>query len=620
MRKGQVEFVAVIGIVVVAVIVIYLGFQALAPPTPAPTAVAQEQKTVRDSLLNFMTSGAQEVLDTMSDHGGFLGPQANSVIHLGREVPFWQLSGVANFPNIQSNFVQGLTSYLRDNRASLEAMFEGRNVTIGDPIVTATFLDNQIQVNVNMPTSVKNYPITQPYTFTVQTRISQIDRFAKAFINTVSSERSFEYFTMSSMLLSPPGADSIQEVPVSVMLFTCGQFVHKSWNDVRPGMEAVIERTLANIYMPGKAPLNIGDVSPSPKYGLPSIGGQFYSDLEVNFFTPDDFGLSRDTFQFTPEPITARAVPIPMTGACVSEPVQVNYFVTYPAVVEVRDTLTDNLFRFAFQVYIKDNEPGPLADITGYATADQAQLCRYPQCSGSVIVEDSAGNPVPGADISFMGCGFTAGATGSYDGLVPCGMGTLTVNAEGFSPYEMMTSSDELAAYVVTLHRQPSINMEFFEVHIQNDSIQELYYIDDVTRIRHELQPDETVLLSFYNRELGQMEQRIYSSASATETSLAPATYLISGGLADSRFERYFGNVGYEFTIREDTTKLYVYLPYMVGFDESTQEMRAGTAYKTSKMMAECGVPTVTEAPVDSSAALGCSKTYAEFKAYEGTA
>ena len=89
MVKGQVEFIAIIGIIAVVIVAVYFAFTSVAPgvtPT-APVYTSAEQASVADTVNSFVRDGVSETLRTLSTYGGYLSPQADSVTYLGR-VPY----------------------------------------------------------------------------------------------------------------------------------------------------------------------------------------------------------------------------------------------------------------------------------------------------------------------------------------------------------------------------------------------------------------------------------------------------------------------------------------------------------------------------------------------------
>jgi len=611
--KGQVEFVVILGILVIAVVAVYFAWQGFAPTT-APVAVTQEQKVVQESINNFIRAGALDTLRKLSLYGGWLEPQTNSVTYLGKQVNYWQYQGSVNYPDLQANLISGITSYLRANRASIEGSLAAKNVTVGEPAVSAQVLDNRIILTVNMPTTMKGSPIPQPYTVTIQTRLGEIYGFSKKLAASTAQDRFIEYSVLSSMALSPFEND-VQITPLTIYLTDCGQHVFKDWWDIKAGIEDRIEVTLAHIYMPGKVPLNTMDTASHPKYIVPPVDGKIYN-LDVSFFTPDDFALTPTTLQFTPNPITAVSQPVPQTPYCRSDPVNVKYYFTFPAIVEIKDPLTDNLFRFAVSVYVKDNLPGSWEDLGGYATTEQQLVCENPGCTASLTVVNSAGVPIPGASVSFMGC--ILGRTDDSGRLVssaPCGAGRLVVQANGYGSYDENLDHSQLVEKTITLPKKVFLTLNLYEVVVQNVTAlgaqagTQTFWIDaigpdEVGGINHiNTDPDhgnEVAYINFYNQGRYALEQNPVAYNTQTGTvQLDAGTYSITGVLLSDLLPKGSFLAEKEITEDLDGKELHIYLPYLEGYESITDtEEEARIMFLLTRILERCGIGPVSETPV----------------------
>ena len=104
----------------------------------------------------------------LSDHGGYLGdPTGHYVIYRGQNVPYWMFEGSLNIPNIESGFREGLLAYIQYNKDGLASSLD-KNVEFGAVEISGVrLLDNEIEVDVNMPTVLhmggNTYPLEMPY-------------------------------------------------------------------------------------------------------------------------------------------------------------------------------------------------------------------------------------------------------------------------------------------------------------------------------------------------------------------------------------------------------------------------------------------------------------------------
>jgi len=175
------------------------------------------------------------------------------------------------------------------------------NVTLGDPVVSPPiFANDKITVSVALPTVVRGVPYNQPYVVTIPTRFSEVYEFSKNFAKYEVAERPLEYFTLSSIFLSPI-ENGFHEIPYAEMAMECGQYLFASSMDIKPKIESVVRSTLAYTYMPGRVPLNTLKASRHPKYSLTPINGNSYPNIDISFDLPDDFELIPGSmFQMSP--------------------------------------------------------------------------------------------------------------------------------------------------------------------------------------------------------------------------------------------------------------------------------------------------------------------------------
>jgi hypothetical protein len=612
MRKGQAEAVIILGVIVVVVVVVAYAFPRFVPPESPDVRVAKE------SVEGFIKNGLSDSINNITTYGGYSGPEdfpLGFVMLNGKEVPYWQYGGQIMVPDFRENLKSAVSSYLSEHRGGFldAASSQGILESLGDPSVSSVnIMDGSVEVVVNMPTTAKEQAVPQPYRVSVPSRLKEMSEFSENFIQDSVQSNPIEVFTLATMVVSPIDEGN-NEIPFFVFLTECGEFYMKTWYDLKPKMESAIERTLANVYMPGKAPLGTFETSPSPKYSLIRYGGKTHSDLDVSFFTPDDFELDPSTFQFTPSPIIAYSVPIPFVGECQSDAFYVRYYLNYPAIASVRDPESGDNLRFASQVYIINNSA---ADLGSFETNVQADICSDMQCSADITIEDGSGSPVQGASVSFMGCGLgRTGPSGRLQSPAPCGIGPLKVYASGFAEFSNMTSSNSLNVEV-PITRTPSFNLHFLEANIVNNPISQNYQINDGEL--HALNDDHTnemVYMSFYNIESGVLYQRSFNKPVGRINRIPAGDYVISATLNDDFNEvGGFALPGY-YTLEEglDGGDLYIYLPYSQDYSQiSDQTDRATEMIRLTNLMIECGLGPVSDTRIDHENYAGCFRLYSE--------
>jgi len=592
MAKGQVEIVVILGIAIVGAVVVLYAYQyGIITPSTVPVGVQQKWQSVKASFESLVQDGSQETLRKLSMYGGYLDNSSmalGSVTFLGKEVPYWQYNGQVKYPNVRENFRIGLTNYLSANKDTVAQALNINGVELGEPQVSVNFLPSRIAVTVNMPTTIDGNRISQPYVTEVQTRLDEIDSFSKAFATYEKESRPLEYYTLSSMIISPM-EDNVHTVPLFVFLTECGEYVFKSWYDVKPYMETTIKATLANVYMPGKAPTDFVRTSSSPKYMLVPLDGKRYESLDVAFHLPDEFQLDQSSFRFSPDPITATANMLPQVGLCQSDPVYVNYYLAYPAIVRAKDPLTQNVFQFAVTVLIKDNKPAEWSATPGGMDV-QAQICTNPQCRAGLTVRDGSGKPVESASVLFMGCNIgTTDSQGRLNAASPCGLGLLQIYRGGFDAYSKMQSSDNMGNLAVSIVRTPVIRLHFYQVDVQDVSASSRYevYKDSVSPIGQTY----TTYMSFLDIANTKTYIRTFGSLGGQAGGMPAGSYAITGTLLSAGSE--LGSFVTAFSLPEsaDGKDLYVYIPTTSAYPQITDEVQKATATAAlSNVLTKCGL------------------------------
>ncbi len=613
-RKGQVEFIVILGLlVVIAVVVFYASQSGMLSPVVSP-----DVSTAQDSVSNLIRAGAHQTLISMNLYGGYLDDssfQLGSLTFNGKEVPYWQKNGEIKYPDIHANFKEGVKQYLTENKDGFATAYMeeyGKDLIIGEPTISANFLPDKIDVLVIMPTTLDGSPVPQPYSLSIPTRTEEIRDFSTGFIAFSTQNRPLEYFTLASMLFSPYDED-VQQVPLVLFLLECGDMVYKSWWDIQPGMDKVIKTTLARTYMPGKYPQGVIHTSSHPKYSIPPINGKEYQNLDISFHLPDDFTLTQSNFQFTPDPIYVYAEPVPMTAVCQSDPIYVKYFLHYPVIVRAKDLLTGNSFQFATEVFIFNNTAGQWAtDISGYVPTEQKQFCEDTRCLVDITVKDTSGDPIPYADVSFLGC--ILGRTDS-DGKMwrgaPCGVGSLEVQKNGYGTY-LEGMSANVQDLTVVLSKTPVINLHLHEVMVQDltESSQYLIRSDAISLVNTRHTP-QSVNLDAFSYTKAEMNSFFFNSKVGRISTLASDEYSVSVSLLTNNV--LSGAILFNYIVTEeiDGGDLHLYVPYIPEIAELEGIEDVGVvAGNLGSLFEKCGLGPITTNPVEDFE--GCVYSYGE--------
>ncbi len=594
MRKGQVELIVILGLLVVIAVVVVSQFNIFAPTETTDSRLA------RASVEAFIRIASYDTVERMSMYGGYLSPDefATDYVYLnGKPVPYWQQGGTITYPDKAANFVQGVKDYIDENKDGLAATMT--NVTLGEPVVSPPlFNDDSITVTVALPTIIRGVPYNQPYVVTIPTRFSEAYEFSKSFVQYEATERPLEYFTLSSMFLSPL-ENGFHEIPYAEVATSCGEYLFTSSLDVKPKVENIIRSTLAYTYMPGKAPLNTLKTSSHPKYSLSPINGNSYPNIDLSFDLPDDFELMLGSdFQMDPDTVTIIAEPVPLTGACISDPADINYFVRYPTVVRVRDPETSNVLQFAVDVFIKDNLPGEWAGgVTGYESDEQREVCEESYCDYSITVTDMQGEPVSGASVKYMGCYLgKTDSDGTLSGLGPCGLGMIRMSAKGFDDYNEFVSYETMADGSFSMRKRVSLNFEFYEVTV-SEGVSGGYFISADSAQVPGIKPlqDHLIMMDFMSSRNN--FDLLSAEPAAAYNILVEDEYAVSGTLLSSDMTVLEGAFVDNMTVSSgELDTVYVYIPRSINFNGATEQEAKVLAATYTGVLQECGIgPISTE-------------------------
>ncbi|MEM7822942.1 MAG: hypothetical protein QW703_01675 [Candidatus Aenigmatarchaeota archaeon] len=610
MVKGQVEIIFILAIVIVAVVVIFYAFQSgLIGGPPAPPT---EVEAVKLSVKQFIKEGLEQIMENVTKYGGYTErPYGGSVLFLNDLVPYWLASGQTRYPELKASIIASLSNWIKTYKAEFEEILineTGKNITLGEPLISDVKIGpNRIDVQVTMPTTVNDKPVPQPYEVSYDTKLGEIYEFAKRFVEWEKDSRFFEYATLSTIALSPV-ENGVKKVPLYVVPMEC-EFIFKSWYDIRPAAEEAIKATLAGIYMPGKAPTNTMTRSAYPKYSLVQLDGKDYSDIDVSFHLPDDFALSSMNFQFRPNPIVAFSRP-GLFGMCIPDFVNVSYMVRYPVVVDVKDTITGRHFRFAVDVYIKDNLPAEWG-AEGYVSEAQQEICETASCIASVNVKDEDGKAISDASLMFMGCPIgQTDSNGRWYGIAPCGAGWINVYRQGYEPYSEGLQSSELIEKNITLRKLKTINVHVYELNVQNLTASKQYAIYPTGLYRlGEGHENVGVLLALAPiGRINYLQNMYYIKSFTSQIKATSGNWDVwintqEGGLLK-------GGVGWNINIPKDAQELWIYAPYSMIWPQNASE-HSSAALMISKLYEKCGISPVATTPQDIKA---CTVSWDEVK------
>ncbi|MBI4019707.1 MAG: hypothetical protein HY367_00115 [Candidatus Aenigmarchaeota archaeon] len=458
-RKGQIEIITLLGVLILAIVVITLVYYSL--NTSGPANLQQQQKVVRDSVINTVRKGADSALKEIYLHGGYLegerGP-AGSVGFLAGEVSYWQQCSAVFIPvreDLEAKLERGIEDYINENKAGLLSSFSSINVTIGDSQAVVNVLDDRIEVAVTMPTRVKGTPLPQPYKVSVPAKLGRIHDFASQFSSASARERFLEAFTLTTISNS-------RDIPTNGVLTSCGESVHRTTGELEAALEDAVSYTVTHILWWQAASVNpAGGIT----YAIQDLNGKTFPDLNARVFLPDRFRVdalrpvfvSNNRFMSVLFPFI---IPICATNY------DVTYDVTYPAIVRAEDSLTGYTFNFAVLVDIEDNDVGACG---GAVSSGGPADCNSLQCSASLGIADALGRPISGATASFGQCLIgTSDVAGKVEGPVMCGENELVIFSDDSREFLAMNVTSESINGTYMLRRKPNITAHFSKVEITN--------------------------------------------------------------------------------------------------------------------------------------------------------
>jgi len=461
-RKGQVEFVVVLGLLVVAFIIIYYAVQyALLIPSSVPQSVREQQKMVEDSIVNIARWGADLTLRELMYQGGYLFYPDLNVEFGGIPVVYWQQCQNDFSPtekDIKDRLEWGINYTLYESLNS--TLVYGKNVSynLSELSVTVNMLENKLDVNVYLPTSVQGYNIEQPYRFSVPTKLGRIYKFAKDFVKESASKRFFETFTIANLIHS-------KMLPTVGVLVGCGNNIELTKEQVEDALEDIVEYSVINTIF--------WEPMPNERvYSIESVNGKQYRDLNIELKLPDNFDIESGPVSIINERPFIKTAFVITTVTCIRT-YHVGYQFIYPLIVRVMDPLTGYPFQFGVLVYVDTNAdnvmvPGTCDFDRISETVGQEEFCNH---SVIVRVVDERGTPVKDAKVIF-GFDCMVGETNSsgyVEGYVSEDIQDLYIVKSGYTIYmKNMSYQDVNGTY--TIRRIPELTVRFYEVNLDNCS------------------------------------------------------------------------------------------------------------------------------------------------------
>ncbi len=619
-KKGQVEFIVIVALVIIAITAVILASrQAVIPTIPTPGLPA-EAATIKDSVLNLMRAGVKDQLTLIYNQGGSLSPTPSVTFGMF-ETQVWSACGETNIPDVSRGIGEGIWAYVRRNLED-EMEFFGKNVKFdfSNPRYNVDIVKDRVDIKIYLPTTVEDYEIQQPYEVSVATKLYDILDFSGNFLEDIGETKFFETITINNLLHANPEHENWP--PVVVTQTGCGNTLFKSRSDILPGVKGVIKYTVDHVVW-NTRPLRIAE---NPFYAIYGAGGELYPDLEVAFAYPPSWDSELDSyFMFAPDPLRVIPKPLmPMIPFCMASQT-VSYTFRYPVVVMVEDSVLNQWFKFVMMVDIQNTQPGDCTAEFG-EESDYARICvNEANCDARVTVRNSTGSPIEGADVSFYICdlGLT-NENGVVQGKIPCMVSELHVYKEGYRSYGDLFRSDEIQDMDVSIKKiadEVTIHLKGLEAKASGDNLDGdagdgkfgSYLItgDPKYLTESNFGKEFVVFMAFAptypNYFTGEDTSLILSNyddegnlISIVNTyGLQPIEYNVTVSLGENETGIPIGYLNTSFEMGEDEDEIYVYLPVVLTADgEDIEEpgIDPGEATQlTNRLTTHCGwTPPVT--------------------------
>jgi hypothetical protein len=494
MKKGQMEFVIVLGVIFVVVIAVFYAIQGgTILPEPIPKGVYQEQREVANTVRNVVRDVVSKTLRTMMTHGGYLDDKSIAGISYGdvphtdfmlRGVAYWSQCDKVMYPDIRdvkSWMEASIEKMVREGMDDVELLygnrveFERGSIDVDVKILGQNrYEPDMLDVTLTMPTRVRDYSLPSdlyPYNVKVDTQFGRIYSFGKDFSDASAQERYFDVFTIAAIYFSQELEDTHAKLPTFGVLTQCGEVLYRSPQQINAYLLETLEYVMASTFWwqkmedlcPGETCLD-----ETKTFAIQDLNGKVYSDLDIRTMVSDNwfFNIFDYVFVTNFEMLRNDGYTIPVC----TEVYNKAYNFNYPFVVRVRDRYTGYSFNFASMVGVRDRgdavmEPGDCKDPT-----ETPSECKDLTCSAWVRVVNDLGEPLPRAWVVFGDCplGETDG-DGYVEGPIQCGTRDLFIYQS--TEYEFLkrsvSATDINNTYI--LNPVPEIKVHFREVSITRE-------------------------------------------------------------------------------------------------------------------------------------------------------
>ena len=466
--KGQLEFVAVGGLVLLVIIAIFLLLNPKAPTGNMDIPwLIDEQKTIVDSVNNFMKTAARSAVTDVYNQGGYADIyNVNTIKAGGSEIAVWSECNSLSIPDMEKEIGLSIKRYIANNLKS--QMFYGRNVTfdLNELKADVKITKGKILAKIELPAEASKYNIPKDYAVEMESDLFDIMKFAEDFTKEENETKFFGTIVMLSMLSTNP--DSANWTPVSDTRTGCFEPpLVKTERETMQGVDAAISYAISHITWREDG-LRFAS---NPFYPLRTVKGKAY-DLDVSFSYPEwdiesHFSMSPKIFSSIPKPLLFKGAPFPIPRICY-DTYSVKYTFKFPVIVAINDEKMNQWFQFAIMSDITENVPGGCVKDEGSPpSSDYEVLCsEKAECSLTVNVMDTYGNLMGDVEVFFDKC--YLGKTDSWGRVkanIPCMIGELSAYKDGYENYASLIAAKRSSAVDVFMRKRvKDLKIAFFGV------------------------------------------------------------------------------------------------------------------------------------------------------------
>ena len=108
-KKGQLEFVIIIAVIIIGILVALFIVQQLAIKPPPSSGISEEIKTIKDSINEFMEDELRETLIEIYNQGGYqnlVGVESTEFDTL--DIPIWHACSDVHIPDVKEQIDMGM--------------------------------------------------------------------------------------------------------------------------------------------------------------------------------------------------------------------------------------------------------------------------------------------------------------------------------------------------------------------------------------------------------------------------------------------------------------------------------------------------------------------------------